>query len=205
NNTLISAGNQILVDQPSFVALNSGNGLKAAGRDAYQMVGKTNGDSKTVKPLRSGVIADYDSASKMVKAFVKEAFLNRLPLLGFNTILAGVPYATTEVEKRALRDALHQFRSNRVALIHEPIAAATGADLNIREPEGKLIIDIGGGITEIAVISLSGIVSSQSIKVAGDAFDEDIVEHFRKNYNMTISLNMAEQIKINAGAAITEL
>lgn len=205
NNTLISSGNKILVDQPSFIAINHGNGVKATGRDAYQMVGKTNGDSKTVKPLQSGVIADYDSASKMVKAFVKQAFKNHLPFFGFNVILSGIPYATTEVEKRALRDTLHQFRSNRVVLIHEPVAAAIGADLNIREPDGKLIVDIGGGITEIAVISLSGIVTSQSIKVAGDTFDEDIVEHFRKNYNMTISLNMAEQIKINVGSALTEL
>lgn len=206
NNTLISDNQRILVDQPSFIAYNKASkDIKAVGQDAYEMVGKTKGSLKAVKPLRSGVIADYDSASQMVKAFVKQAFSNHLPLFGFNTILSGIPYASSEVEKRALRDALQQFRSNKTFLIHEPIAAAIGNRMNISEPEGKLLMDIGGGITEIAVISLSGVVNSQSIKVAGDAFDEDIVEYFRRNYNMTISLNTAERIKMKTGSAIEEL
>jgi rod shape-determining protein MreB and related proteins len=205
NNTLVSDTKRLLLDQPSFISINDVKRVRAVGSEAFFMVGKTNDKYKTVKPLKSGVIADYDSASQMLKAFVKKAFSDKFLRFGFKNIISGVPYATTEVEKRAFRDALHQFKSNGMYLVYEPIAAAIGKGWNIEEPDGKLIVDIGGGLTEIAVISLSGIVSSQSLKISGDTFDEDIRDHVRREYNMAISLYMAEQIKINTGAATSEL
>ncbi len=120
-------------------------------------------------------------------------------------IVAGIPFYTTEVERRALRDAMGQFNARRTHMVYEPLAAAMGIGLNIREPDGKMLIDIGGGITEIVVISLSGIAAFQSLKVAGDTFDEEIQDHFRRNYNMAIGLKTAEQIKIKVGAVMDDL
>jgi rod shape-determining protein MreB and related proteins len=206
NNTLVSDNNRLLLDQPSFISLNHEQKyVRAVGNEAYLMVGKTNDKFKTLKPLKGGVIADYDSASQMLKVFVKQAFSNRLLNFGFKNVISGVPYATTEVEKRAFRDALQQFKSGGTYLVYEPIAAAIGKGWDIKEPNGKMIVDIGGGLTEIAVISLSGIVSSQSLKISGDTFDEDIRDHVRRQYNMAISQQMAELIKINTGSASTDL
>lgn len=203
NNTLICDNSRILIEQPSVIVFNDRSKLvKATGIEAYKMQGKINGSMKAVKPLKSGVIADFGSASQMVKAFVRQAFTNRMPFFGFGFILSAIPFATTEVEKRALRDAIGQFKSQKSFLIYEPVAAAIGNDLDIREPDGKLLMDIGGGITEIVAISLSGIVTSQSLSTAGDTFDEDIQEYFRKNHNMGVSLATAEQIKIQTGAAL---
>lgn len=202
NNTLVSDNLRLLLDQPSFITINHDQKrIKAVGKEAYQMVGKTNEHCKTVKPLRSGVIADYDSANQMLKAFVKKAFSDRLLRFGFKNVITGVPYATTEVEKRAFRDTMQQFKSNGMYLVYEPIAAGIGKGWDIDKPDGKLIVDIGGGITEIAVLSLSGIVSSQSLKISGDTFDEDIRDYLRRQYNIAISLQMAELIKIHTGAA----
>jgi rod shape-determining protein MreB and related proteins len=206
NNTLVSDNKRLLLDQPSFISINHDmRKIRAVGKEAFNMVGKTNDQFKTVKPLRSGVIADYDSASQMLKAFVKKAFSDKLLRFGFKKIITGVPYSTTEVEKRAFRDALEQFKSNGMFLVYEPIAAAIGKGWDIEKPDGKLIVDIGGGLTEIAVLSLSGIVSSQSLKISGDTFDEDIRDHFRRQYNMAISLQMAELVKIHTGAATPDL
>jgi rod shape-determining protein MreB and related proteins len=205
SNTLVSDNKQLLLDQPSFISLNHDKWVRAVGKEAYSMVGKTNDKFKTLKPLRSGVIADYDSASQMLKAFVNQAFSGRLFKFGFKNVISGVPYATTEVEKRAFRDALQQFKSGGTYLVYEPIAAAIGKGWDIKAPDGKLLVDIGGGLTEIAVISLSGIVSFQSLKISGDTFDEEIRDHIRRQYNMAISQQMAELIKIHTGSAITEL
>lgn len=169
------------------------------------MFEKHHTELKPVKPLRGGVIADYDSASKMIHALMEKANLQRRFFHGYDHLISGVPYHTTEVERRALRDALGQFSARQTHLVYEPLAAAMGLDLDIREPNGKMVIDIGGGITEIVIISLSGIAAFQSLKVAGDTFDEAIQDHLRRTYNMAIGLRTAEQVKIQVGAVLKDL
>lgn len=203
NNNIVIANhrNQAWI-QPSVVTLN-GNTKTAhsVGKDAYAMIGKTPERLKVIRPMRGGVIADFFSASKMLNALIKGVFPNKTFLSNFNYVIAGVPFATTEVERRALRDTMEQFRSSKSFLLFEPIAAALGLGLDIREPDGKFLVDIGGGITEAVVISLSGIVNYRSIKTGGDNLNDDIQQYFRKNYNIDIGLPMAENVKIKAGAA----
>jgi rod shape-determining protein MreB and related proteins len=200
NNTLVSDANRILVSQPSYIAFDTeSNAVRAVGKDAFNMYEKNHVELRPVRPMRGGVIADYDSASRMIKELLNKANPRSL-FNGYDNIIAGIPYSTTEVERRALRDALEQFNAKSTYLVYEPLAAAMGLGLDIKEPDGKMVIDMGGGITEIVVISLSGIAAFQSLKVAGDTFDEAIQDHFRRNYNMAIGLRTAEQIKINVGA-----
>jgi rod shape-determining protein MreB len=207
NNTLVSDARRILLSQPSYIVFDAeSNAVKAVGDRAYNMFEKNHIDLKPVKPLRGGVIADYDSASKMIREMITQADTSAKSFFrGYDNIIGGIPYGTTEVERRALRDALDQFNARRTYLLYEPIAAAIGLGLDIRQPEGKMVIDIGGGLTEIVVISLSGIAAFQSVKAAGDTFDEAIQDHFRRNYNMAIGLRTAEQIKMNVGAVINNL
>jgi rod shape-determining protein MreB len=136
----------------------------------------------------------------MIREMLSVAYSTKSFLSGYNNIISGIPYSTTEVERRALRDALGQFNSRKTYMVYEPLAAALGIGLNISEPDGKMLIDIGGGITEIVVISLSGIAAFQSLKVAGDTFDEEIQDYFRRQYNMAIGLKTAEQVKIQVGS-----
>jgi rod shape-determining protein MreB len=205
-NTIVSDRDRILVSQPSYIAFDTDrHSIKAVGVDAFNMFEKHHHDLKPVRPLRGGVIADYDSASKMISELMKRADLNATILSGYENIISGIPFNTTEVERRALRDALDQFQARNTYLIFEPLAASLGMGLNIQEPDGKMVIDIGGGITEIVVISLSGIAAFQSVKVAGDTFDEEIQDYFRRNYNMSIGLKTAEQIKIQVGAVTDQL
>jgi rod shape-determining protein MreB and related proteins len=201
NNTILTNKNNTPESYPSFIAFNSNNSIRAVGKEAYDMSGKTNGSLKVVKPMKNGVIKDYESARKMLQALVKATYDQGYFLQRFNTVISGVPYSTTEVERRALRDTLEQFSASRTYLLFEPLAAAIGMGINIQEPNGNFIVDIGGGITEAVVVSLSGIVTCKSIKIAGDTFDQDIQEHIRKNYNIEISDNIAEKVKIHAGAA----
>lgn len=201
NNTLVGDVNGLLISQPSYIAFDTiNNHVRAVGDEAYSMFEKTHSEVRPVKPLRGGVIADYDSAYKMIAGLVKKAHGSMSPFNGYDHVVSGIPYNTTEVERRALRDALEQFNARKTHLLFEPLAAAMGMGLNVREPDGKMVIDIGGGITEIVVISLSGIAAFQSIKVAGDAFDGEIQDYFRRNYNMAIGSKTAEQIKIRVGA-----
>lgn len=203
NNTVVSNRQTVLFSQPSYIVFDAGgHAVKAIGDKAYNMFEKNHEELKPVKPLKGGVIADYDSATKMIHEMVDQAYGAPSFMSGYDCIVAGIPYYTTEVERRAMRDALGQFNARHTHMVYEPLAAAMGIGLNIREPEGKMLIDIGGGITEIVVISLSGIAAFQSLKIAGDTFDEAIQDHFRRNYNMGIGLKTAEQIKINVGAAI---
>jgi rod shape-determining protein MreB and related proteins len=205
-NTLVSDARRILLSQPSYIVFDAeSNEVKAVGDRAFNMFEKNHVELKPVKPLKGGVIADYDSASKLIRELISQADTSKSFLRGYDNIIAGIPYCTTEVERRALRDALDQFNARHTYLLYEPLAAAMGLGLNIREPEGKMVIDIGGGLTEIVVISLSGIAAFQSVKAAGDTFDEAIQDHFRRNYNMAIGLRTAEQIKINVGAVINNL
>ncbi len=203
SNTILINQDNSYYSQPSFIALHKDKKtVKAVGHEAYHMLGKANEHFKIVKPLSGGVIVNFDSVHCMLKCMADTPFPKPSFFYGYENVLAGVPYDTTEVERRALRDALEQFKARHTYLIFEPIAAAVGLGLNIQEPDGKFIVDIGGGITEIVVISLSGVVSHQSIKVAGDTFDEDIQTYFRKHYNMSIGSSVAEQLKIKVGAAI---
>lgn len=205
NNTVVTDEDKMLLSQRSYIVFNTANNsVRAVGDEAYNMFEKTHDDLKTVKPLRGGVIADYESATKMIHEMLQKVY-NGSWFRKFDNIISGVPYHTTEVERRALRSTLEQFNARNTYLIHEPVAAALGLGLDIREPNGKLVIDIGGGITEIVVISLSGIAAFQSLKVAGDSFDVAIQDHFRRTYNMAIGLKTAEQIKINAGSVSAEL
>lgn len=202
NNTILTDKVNKPLSQPSFVVFNHNNSsVRAVGKEAYQMLGKAPRALKVIKPLKGGVIADFNSASKMLHALIRNVYPKRIFFSGFDYVISGVPYSTTEVERRALRDTLDQFNSSKTFLLFEPLAAAIGIGLDIREPEGQFLIDIGGGITEAVVISLSGIVNYHSIKVGGDSFDDDIQKYFKKNYNMDIGLNMAEDVKIKVGAA----
>jgi rod shape-determining protein MreB and related proteins len=199
NNTLLTNQQGVLLSQPSFIAFDSATrSVKAVGDAAYNMYEKNHEELMPVKPLRGGVIADYESAATMIKELVKGVYPSRW-LSSFSHIISGVPFATTEVERRALRDVMDQFHARKTNLFFEPLAAATGMGLNIQSPEGKMIVDIGGGITEIVVISLSGIAVFHSTKVAGDSFTEEIKDAFRRNYNMSIGFRTAEQIKIQMG------
>lgn len=206
NNTLVSNQERILVSQPSYIVFNADrNVVKAVGDQAFDMYEKSHTDLFPVKPLKGGVIADYESASKLIYELMTKANSSRSLFQGYDYIISGIPYSTTEVERRALRSALEQFNARHTHLLFEPLAAAMGMGLDIREPDGKMVIDIGGGITEIVVISLSGIASFQSIKVAGDAFDGEIQDYFRRQYNMAIGMKTAEQVKIKVGAAVEEI
>jgi rod shape-determining protein MreB len=204
-NTTVADKEKVLLSQPSYIVFNAeDNSVRAVGDRAYDMYEKTHDDLKSVKPMRGGVIADYDSATKLIHELVHQVYTGSW-LTGFENIVVGVPYHTTEVERRALRDVTEQFNARNKYLIYEPLAAALGLDLNIESPEGKLVLDIGGGITEIVVISLSGVAAFQSLKVAGDSFDMAIQDHFRRTYNMGIGTRTAEQVKIQVGSAVTKL
>lgn len=206
NNTLLTDKEQILLTQPSYIVFNKQNhSVKAVGEEAYAIFEKNHSDLQPVKPLKCGVIADHDSALAMIKAMVRKISTQSGFRNGFDEIISGVPYSTTEVERRALRDTLDQFNSRKRFLVVEPLAAAVGMGLNIQEPEGKMIIDIGGGITEIVVISLSGVAVFQSIKTAGDTFTENIQDHLRKRYNLQVGWKTAERVKVEVGAVMNEL
>lgn len=199
NNTLLTNSEGRLVAQPSYIAFDSTtHKVKAIGDAAYNMFEKSHSEINPVKPLRGGVIADYESAAAMIHEMVKSTYPKRW-FDSFHHIISGVPFGATEVERRALRDAMDQFGAKKINLLYEPLAAATGMGLDIRTPEGKMIVDIGGGVTEIVVISLSGIAVFHSTKVAGDSFTEEIKDAFRRNYNMAIGFRTAEQIKIQTG------
>ncbi len=206
NNTLLTDKENILLSQPSYIVFDkNNNSVKAVGTTAYDIYEKNHEDLKAVKPLRWGVISDYESASKMIRELVSKVHSRRTRLRGFDNIISGVPFATTEVERRALRDALDQFNSRKRHLLFEPLAAAMGMGLDIRQPDGRMIIDIGGGITEIVVISLAGIAVFSSTKVAGDSFNEDIQDHFRRERGITIGLKTAERVKIQVGSALEKI
>lgn len=193
-------GKGIVLDEPSVVAINRDtNEIVAVGEEARQMLGRTPSNIVAIKPLRDGVISDYDVTERMLKYFIRKScgsgrfFKPR--------IMVCVPSGVTEVEKRAVREAAMQAGGKSVFLIEEPVAAAIGAGLDITRPNGIMVIDIGGGTTDVAVIALGGIVSSTSIKVAGDKFDEAIVRYMRKEHKLYIGERTAEEMKITIGTA----
>jgi rod shape-determining protein MreB len=205
-NTLIIHNDKVVVDEPSIVAINKITGkVIAVGKRAMMMHEKTHEDLKTIRPLRDGVIADFNAAESMIREMIKLITPKRPLLTPSWKMVICIPSAITEVEKRAVRDSAEQAGGKEVYLIHEPMAAAIGIGIDVEEPVGNMIIDIGGGTTDIAIIALAGIVCDQSIRVAGDEFTSDIIEYMRKAHNLLIGERTAESIKINVGSALTEL
>ncbi len=200
NTVVYTRGEGIVVNEPSMVALDTcTRKVMAIGDEAYNMVGRTPGNIIAVRPMKDGVIADFDVTEKMIQAFVKKSCTKAI--FGKPRILLGIPWGITSVEKRAVTDAAFGAGAKEALLIEEPMAAAIGTGIDVSSPTGHMIIDIGGGTTEVAVISLSGIVICKSIRVAGDEFDEAIITHCRKNYNLLIGDRMAEKVKIDIGSA----
>ncbi|MCH8871785.1 rod shape-determining protein [candidate division KSB1 bacterium] len=199
-NTLVYVkGRGILINEPSIVAIRRDNQeILAYGSEAKTMMGRTPGDLTTVRPLKDGVIADFDLAEKMIRHFIKKVQTNRFMR---PRIAVCIPSGITEVERRAVRDSAEHAGGREIYLIQEPMAAALGVNLPIEEPVGSMVVDIGGGTTEIAVISLSGIVTDISIRIGGDEMDEAIIQYFKKEYNLLIGENTAEAIKITMGSA----
>jgi rod shape-determining protein MreB len=175
------------------------NSVRAVGKEAKAMLGRTPGNIVAIRPLKDGVIADFDVTEKMLGYFIRR--VHRRRALVRPRIVIGVPSGITQVEKRAVRDSAMQAGAREVYLIEEPMAAAIGAGMPITEPGGNMVVDIGGGTTEVAVISLSGIVYSRSVRIAGDEMDEAIVQYIRKNYNLLVGERRAEEIKIKLGSA----
>lgn len=205
-NTLIIHENKVVVDEPSIVAINrTTNKVIAVGKKAMQMHEKTHEDIKTVRPLKDGVIADFNAAENMIREMIKMIYKKTPFFSPSYTMVICIPSGITEVEKRAVKDSAEQAGAREVYTIFEPMAAAIGIGIDVEEPVGNMIIDIGGGTTEIAVIALSGIVCDQSIRVAGDEFTLDIIDFMRRQHNMMIGERTAENIKINVGSALTEL
>ncbi|HMN88918.1 MAG TPA: rod shape-determining protein [Saprospiraceae bacterium] len=204
-NTLIIQDGQVVVDEPSIVALNRRTGeIIAVGKKAMQMHEKTHEDIKTVRPLKDGVIADFQAAENMIEGFIK-MLGGRRKLFSHLKMVICIPSGITEVEKRAVFDSADHVDSKETYLIHEPMAAALGIGLDVEEPVGNMIIDIGGGTTEIAVIALAGIVCDQSIRIAGDELNNDIISYMKRQHNILIGERTAEQIKIHVGSALHEL
>ncbi len=205
-NTLIMYNDEIVVDEPSIVALDRITGkVLAIGAEAQQMHEKTHENIKTVRPLRDGVIADFTVAEHMIRGMIKMIHPNRRFIPSNHKMVICIPSGITEVEKRAVRDSAEHAGAKEVYLIPEPMAASIGIGINVEEPIGHMIVDIGGGTTEIAVIALSGIVSDQSIRIAGDEFNSDILDYMRRQHNLLIGERSAERIKIEVGAALPEL
>ena len=204
-NTLVYLrGSGIVLDEPSVVALETRHGVKrvkAIGNDAKLMMGKTPHDIETIRPLRDGVIADIDVAEQMIKHFIHKAHgSNRIPR--WPEIVICVPSRSTMVERRAIRDAASKAGASQVHLIEEPMAAAIGAGMPVTDPVGAMVVDIGGGTTEVAVLSLGGLAYSNSVRIGGDKMDEAISSYVRRNHNLLIGEATAERIKKELGSAI---
>ena len=205
-NTIITCNDKIVVDEPSIVALDRRTDkLLAVGTQAQLMHGKTPENIKTVRPLRDGVIADFYAAEQMMRGLIKMATSKKRLFSPNLRMVICVPSGSTEVELRAVRDSAEHAGGRDVYMIFEPMAAAIGIGIDVQAPEGNMIVDIGGGTTEIAIISLGGIVANKSIRIAGDDFTADIQEYMRRQHNLRVGERTAEQIKINVGSALTEL
>ena len=205
-NTIIIHNGKIVVDEPSMVALDKRTDkLKAVGETARQMHGKTHENIRTLRPLRDGVIADFYAAEQMIRGMVKMVNTKNRWFTPSLRMVVCIPSGSTEVEIRAVRDSAEHAGGRDVYMIYEPLAAAIGLGLDVEAPEGNMIVDIGGGTTEIAVISLGGIVSNKSIRIAGDDLTADIQEYMGRQHNVKVGERTAEMIKINVGSALTEL
>lgn len=201
-NTLIwMKGKNIVLNEPSIVAFDrASKHIIAIGKEAQSMIGKTHRDIKIIRPLRDGAIADFEITEGMLRAFIRKVSLSWQPA---RRVVVSVPSGITEVEKRAVRDSCEHAGAKEVHLIAEPMAGAIGVGLNVHEPIGNMIVDIGGGTTEIAVIALSGIVTDESIRIAGDEMTVEIVQYFRRTHNILIGDRTAELIKCEVGSAVS--
>ena len=204
NTLVISRGRGIIINEPSVVAVKreryGEQTILAVGLEAKEMVGKTPGNIQAIRPMRDGVIADFDMTEKMIRKFIEKAH-GRTSMISPRIIIC-VPYGLTQVERKAVRESAISAGAREVFLIEEPMAAAIGAGLDVREPQGNLVVDIGGGTTEIGVVSLGGLVISKSIRVAGDKIDQSISDYVKKKYNLLIGERVAEDIKIKIGTAM---
>src|SRR5512139_1363047 len=200
-NTLVFAkGKGIVVNEPSIVAINKNNGeVEAVGKEAKEMLGRTPGNIVAIRPMKDGVIADFKVTERMLNYFIQKAHGRKM--LVHPRIVIGVPSEITQVEKRAVIDSAYRAKASEVHLVEQAMVAAIGAGLPITEPSGNMVVDIGGGTTDVAVISLSGIVYSRSVRVAGNEMDEAIVQYLKRKYNLLIGERTAEQIKMQIGSA----
>lgn len=205
-NTLIVYKDQVVVDEPSIVAIErKTNKVIAVGKRAMQMHEKTHENIRTIRPLKDGVIADFEAAESMIREMIKMLYTSRRWFTPSYKMVICIPSGITEVEKKAVFNSAEAAGAKERYLVHEPMAAALGIGIDVSEPVGNMIIDIGGGTTEIAVIALMGIVCDQSIRVAGDEFTHDIMDYIRREHNLLIGERTAESIKINVGAALTNI
>ena len=205
-NTIIISDGEIVVNEPSVVALDRhSEKMVAVGGRAKQMYEKTNDKIRVIRPLRDGVIADFNACEQMLRGLIKKVHKGHRLFSPSLRMVIGVPSGSTEVELRAVRDSAEHAGGRDIYLLFEPMAAAIGVGIDVQAPEGNMIVDIGGGTTEIAVISVGGIVSNNSIKMAGDDFTADIQEYMSRQHNVKVSERMAERIKIHVGAALTDL
>lgn len=194
------------MDEPSIVAIERNTGrIIAVGKKAMMMHGKTHENIKTIRPLRDGVIADFQAAEFMIREMIKMIFPKKTIFPPALKMVICIPSGITEVEERAVKDSAEQAGAKEVKLIHEPMAAAIGIGIDVLEPTGNMVIDIGGGTSEIAVIALGGIVNNKSIRIAGDDFNYDIIEYMRKQHNINVGERTAERIKIEVGSSLPEL
>lgn len=202
-NTLVyTKGKGIVLREPSVVALRTDtNSIEAVGNDAKNMIGRTPGNIVAIRPMKDGVIADFDTTATMLKYFIRQAQKNRSVFTRKPSVMVCVPSGITAVEKRAVEDATKQAGAKEAYTLEEPFAAAIGADLPVWEPTGSMVVDIGGGTTEVAIISLGGIVTSQSIRVAGDEMDDAIIQYVKKTYSLMIGERTAETLKLEIGSA----
>lgn len=201
NSLVYLKGKGIVIREPSVVAIQKDTGqVLAVGEEAKRMIGRTPGNIVAIRPLRDGVIADFDVTQSMIKYFINKSLRSRSFLVR-PRVVVGVPSGVTAVEERAVREAALQAGAREAYLIEEPMAAAIGSGLPVHEPTGNMIVDIGGGTTEVAVISLGGIVTSRSIRIASDEMDEAVISHVKRTYNLMIGERTAEQIKIQIGTA----
>ncbi len=193
-------GKGIVVREPSIIAINQKNGkVEAVGTEAKEMLGKTPGNIVAIRPMRDGVIADFEHTERMLDYFIKKAHNRRVVVRP--RIVICIPSQITQVEKRAVRDSAYRAKASEVVLVEEPMAAAIGAGMPITEPTGNMIVDIGGGTTDVAVISMAGIVYSRTVRVAGNEMDEALVQFMKKRYNLAIGDRTAEELKIRLGSA----
>lgn len=206
-NTLIIHNGKVVIDSPSIVARDRITGrIIAVGNEANLMQGKTHENIKTIRPLKDGVIADFDASEQMIKMFIKSipALKKKIFQPALRMVVC-IPSGITEVEMRAVKESCERVNGKEVYLIHEPMAAAIGIGIDIMQPKGNMIVDIGGGTTEIAVIALGGIVCDKSVKIAGDVFTNDIIYYMRTQHNLFVGETSAEKIKITVGAATDQL
>ena len=205
-NSIVIYNDQVVIDEPSVVAYNKKtNKIEAIGSAAKAMEGKNPDFIDTVRPLKNGVIADFEMAQHLIRELIGMTHVNRAVMPPALRMVICIPSGITNVEERAVRESAQQAGAKEIRMIHEPMAAAIGIGIDVLQPEGHMIVDIGGGTAEIAVISLGGIVCSNSVRIAGDEFNENIVEYMRQQHGMVIGTRMAERVKIEVGSAMSEL